>query len=121
MSDPFSRLLKELVAALPAPCGAVFIDWEGEAVGSAASDQSLRAAQEMGAHWGVVFRQALQALARAAVGPPLELMLRFADHRVVIWPVTEQYLLVVGCAPSTPMVQAAALIRATADQLRREM
>lgn len=116
--DVFSSLLQQLISDLPGARRAIFVDWEGEAVGQAGDD--LDAARLMGAHWGVVHSLMKRSLERHDL-PPDGVVLSFSDQRVVIKAVTDGYLVVCqttrDVSPSHEL-SACALI---AEKLQEEM
>lgn len=117
--DVFTNLMQELVTDLPGSRGAVFVDWEGEAVGQAGED--TEATRIMGAHWGVVHGLLQRSLESRKLLPSDGLVMGFEDRQVVIKPVADGYLVVCDVARGTSPGQALALCGQAADRLREEM
>jgi len=115
----FSTLLQRLVSDLPGSRGAVFVDWEGEAVGTAGGD--IEAVRLMGAHWGVVYSLLQRSLARRQSRPCDGLVLGFEDRQVVSQPVAEEYLVVCDTARETSPARALSLCSDAAARIREEM
>ncbi len=113
--DVFSSLLHQLITDLPGALRAVFVDWEGEAVGQTGDDPD--AARLMGAHWGVV-----HGLAKKNMAVPVEgLVLSFEDRHVVVKPVADGYLVVCETSRRTSPGQALWACARTATLIREEM
>ena len=63
----FGEILEQMVLRVPGAVGAIFADWEGEAVDQFAHIPPLDI-QLVGAHWGVVFNAATQFLQKIGGG-----------------------------------------------------
>jgi len=119
-ASPFADILERVVRALPGARGAIFIDWEGEEVGSfvQSSDMEIRL---VGAHWGIVFNLISKALGRTGLGAPEEILLRFDDQQVIIEQVDEGYIAVITMGTEANLGRGMGLARQASAQLRREM
>ncbi len=120
MSSGFRPILEQLVTALPGARGAIFLDWEGEAVDehSVIDRTDL---QILGAQWGVIYQQSVAALTKLGLGDLEELVLRFARDQVVLRRVTEGYLVLLALEPGANLGRALHLLRRAGDELREEM
>ena len=117
---PFAEILEQVVRDLPGARGAIFIDWEGEAVDAftMADDTEVRLA---GAHWGIVFNHVRSALDKLGQGEPREIMMRFDGQQVIIRRVDEGYMAIITMGPRTNLGRALGLMRRAGARLRREM
>ena len=116
----FAKILEEVVAAIPGALGAVFVDWEGEAVDtySRIGDTNVRI---VGAHWCIAYYQAHGIFTKLGLLSPLELVLRFADQQVIIRRVTEEYLVVLAMSPEGNLGRALHLLSRADEKLREQM
>ena len=119
-NSTFARILEQVVAAIPGARGAIFVDWEGEAV-DAFSRLSYTGIRLVGAHWGVVYNQLKLAMQRLRLGAPVELVLRFAREQVIIRRVTDDYLALVTLESGADFGRALAVMRWAEALLREEM
>lgn len=90
----FGDILKAMVERVPGAVGAVFADWEGEPVDQFAHIPALDI-QLVGAHWGVVWSQASERLARHA-GAVEELLIEGERATVLVRSVTDRYFVVLA-------------------------
>jgi len=120
IGSPFATILEDLVRAVPGADGAIFIDWEGEAVDafSPADEDRMRL---IGAHWGIIYNQSRNACDKIGIGAPFELLLRFEDQQVIIRHVTDEYLAIVTLDRGANLGRALGLMRTMEARLREEM
>lgn len=116
----FGEILKRVVAAVPGARGAIFADWEGEAVDNFSAQIDDTGLRLMGAHWGVIY-----SLARTAwtseLGQIKQLLLEFDTQRVVVRRVTEEYFVVMTLGLEGNLAYATRALDRAEDQLREEM
>ncbi len=91
----FGDILKAMVERVPGAVGAVFADWEGEPVDQFAHIPALDI-QLVGAHWGVVWSQASERLARNGLGAVEELLIEGERATVLVRSVTDRYFVVLA-------------------------
>lgn len=118
---PFGEILGEVVQKIPGALGAIFVDWEGEAVDMTPPHHQALALELMGAHWSIIYYQARAALARAHQEAPREVMLRFGRQLIVIRRITDDYLAILALDRPTHLARAMELMRRASAELRREM
>ena len=90
---PFKQILQNLVEAVPGATGAVFADWEGEAVEqfSRYDEYDIKVT---GAHKGIILDR-LRSIPRGSPpGDVEDIVVTSGDSRIVIVPVGPEYLLV---------------------------
>lgn len=119
-ASPFTDILEHVVRGLPGARGAIFIDWEGEEVGSFVhpGETEIRL---VGAHWGIVFTLISKALGRTGLGAAEEILLRFDDQQVIIEQVDEGYVAVITMGAEANLGRGLGLARLASARLRREM
>jgi predicted regulator of Ras-like GTPase activity (Roadblock/LC7/MglB family) len=119
-SSTFTEILEEAVTSLPGALGAIFVDWEGEAVDEFATpaEPEIRVT---GAQWGVAYYLARDLCAKHALGVPGEVVLRFQRQQVIISRVTDEYLLVLAMDADANLGRALEQARHAAVRLREEM
>ncbi len=116
----FSNILAEIVEDLPGIYGAVFVDWEGEAVDSVANFRNT-AVRLNGAHWGVIYNLAKTAFHKLKLGSPRELILSTAQQLVIIRRITDDYLVVVVTGDRTNLGRVLNRLGSAAEKIREEM
>lgn len=114
---PFKALLNRLLDNVPGSLGAIIVDWEGEAV-----DQVTRIDEYdikvVGAHNGVILQLMKEALERTASGQLQELTIRTDRARLLMVPLTEDYLLVLHLGAAALVGRAAQAARLCVAELR---
>ena len=110
-----------MVHAVPGALGAIFADWEGEAVGQFAHDSSDLDIQIFGAQWGVVWNQMQQALSRARLGAADELLVDGEHGAVMVRRVTPEYYVVLSLRRGTHLATAMRELDKIVVTLRAEM
>ncbi len=120
MTSGFTQILEDVVRAVPDSLGAIFVDWEGEAVDEFATpaEPDIRV---MGAQWGVADYLARDLCAKHALGMPSEVVLRFQQQQVIISRVTDEYLLVLAMRADANLGRALEQLRRAVVRLREEM
>lgn len=119
--NSFVPILQRLVERVPGALGAVFVDWEGEAVGGFAPELPALDLQIFGAQWGVVWVQLRRAFERAACGEPTELMVDGESGTALVRRVTDRYYVVLAVARDGALGKARQEISRGADELLAEM
>ena len=118
--SPFADILEEAVRDLPGAIGAIFVDWEGEAVDAFTHGDEMQI-KLLGAHWTIIYYQIKTALGKLGIEAPKEVLLRFEEQQVVIRQVTDEYLAIISMADQTHLGRAIGLMRRVEGRLRREM
>jgi predicted regulator of Ras-like GTPase activity (Roadblock/LC7/MglB family) len=116
----FGRILGDVVEQLPGALGAVFIDWEGEAVDQFAHIGTMDV-RLIGAHWGIVMAQAQAALEKLELGTPRQMVLRFTDQQIIIRRVDQDYVVVLAMSAEAHLGRALTLLGRAEARLRAEM
>ena len=117
----FVDLLQSAVERLPGVTGAVFADWEGEAVGSVALSTTESTVRIIGAHWGIVYFRCREMFDKLQLGSIDQIVLRFAGQCVVVGRVTDEYFVVLSLGADGHLGGALRALERLRDQLRAEM
>lgn len=120
MTSVFSAILRRALEGVPDALGAVFADWEGEAVDHVghAGDEDLRL---YGAHFGVVLNQVQRWLNLFHFGEAESIILNHARSDLVIQVVNREYYVVMALRPGSHLGSALKQAAALAAELRREI
>ena len=116
----FAEILKAMVERVPGAVGAIFADWEGEAVDQFAHVPTLEI-QLVGAHWGVVLALATRTLERAGAGGIEEMWIEGERALVLVRRVTERYYVVLTASRAAHLGQARRELEHGARTLLGEM
>jgi predicted regulator of Ras-like GTPase activity (Roadblock/LC7/MglB family) len=116
----FGEILRTMVERIPGAVGAIFADWEGEAVDQFAHIDKVEI-QLVGAHWGVVLSLATEHLKRAGLGAIEELLVEGELAQVLIRRVTERYYVVLAARRGVHLALARRELERSAQTLLGEM
>ncbi|MCA1662816.1 MAG: hypothetical protein LC659_00815 [Myxococcales bacterium] len=116
----FGEILEAIVRRVPGAIGAVFADWDGEPVDQFAHIAALDI-QLVGAHWGVVWSQATQRLAKHRLGAVEELIIEGDRAIVLVRLVAEGYFVVLATKRDAHLATALRELGRGAAILRGEM
>jgi predicted regulator of Ras-like GTPase activity (Roadblock/LC7/MglB family) len=116
---PFKKLLSRLLEDIPGAVGAIIIDWEGESV-----DQVTRVDEYdikvLGAHSGIILGMLRDALNRVESGDLGEVVIRTDQNKIMMVPLTDEYLLILQLGQSAITARAAYKMRLCVDELRAD-
>ena len=132
---PFTPILRTMLTEVPEAVGAIFADWEGEAVDQfpdprRAEDAATPVAQSaiesfdlrlFGAHWGVILNHVNAAMRTFHYGDPQILMLHHDLLDILIQRVDSQYYLLLALRPGGPVARALRQLERGVVALRAEM
>jgi len=116
----FGEILKAMVDRVPGAIGAIFADWEGEAVDQFAHIPPIDI-QLVGAHWGVVFNGASECVRRMGAGAVDELWVEGEHALVLVRRVSAQYYVVLATKRSAHLATARRELERSATTLLGEM
>jgi len=116
----FKELLGELVARVSGSQGAIFADWEGEAVDQVGlmDDYDLKI---IGAHKGLILYNLREVVARLGDDRLREIVITTATSRTLVLPVTNEYFLVLALDRSASLGRALLEARRCARVLQEEI
>ncbi|MBI5480780.1 MAG: hypothetical protein HY906_18115 [Deltaproteobacteria bacterium] len=132
---PFTPILRAMLAQVPDALGAIFADWEGEAVDQFPDPRRAEDAQTplasaaietfdlrlFGAHWGVILNHVNAALRTFHYGDPQIVMLHHDQLDIVIQSVDARYYVLLVLRPGAPMARALRELERSVQALRVEM
>ena len=120
MSTVFTAILQRAVERVPGAVGAIFADWDGEAVDhfskGSAYDMLLLAA-----HFGVVLNHVQSVLHLFHFGEAEEIILQHAQMDLIVRSVGEGYYVVLAAGAGTHLATARREAAVAAKALRAEM
>lgn len=116
---PFKSLMKRLLEDIPGALGAIIVDWEGESVDHVAriDDYDIKV---LGAHSGIILGQLRDTLSRVDSGELDQVVIRTGEDKILISPLTEDYLLILQLGGEAIVSRAAYKMRLCVDELRDE-
>jgi hypothetical protein len=132
---PFTPILRSMLVEVPDSLGAIFADWEGEAVDQFPDPRRADDAATplpppgidtfdlrlFGAHWGVILHHVNAAMRTFHYGDPQVMMLHHDRLDVLIQAVDEHYYLLVALRPGAPLGRALRELERAVQGLRVEM
>jgi predicted regulator of Ras-like GTPase activity (Roadblock/LC7/MglB family) len=117
---PFRGILQRAVERVPGAVGAIFADWDGEAV-----DHFSRVGKDelliVAAHYGVILNHVQSALHLSHFGEAEEIILRHQHVDVIVRVVDRDYFVVLVMAAESHLATALRETHAAASALRVEM
>ncbi len=116
---PFKSLLKRLLEDIPGALGAIIVDWEGEAVDQVALTNEYEI-KVLGAHSGIILAQLREALLRTDSGRLDEVVIHTGQNKILISPLTEEYLLILQLDSKAIAALATYKMRQCVTALRSE-
>ena len=120
MITVFTQILRRTVEHVPGAIGAVFADWDGEAVDSFAPgthDDMLI----LGAHYGVILNHVQSALHLSHFGEAEEIIVQHQKVDFILRPVDKHYYVVLAIRAGSHLATALRETLAAASALRAEM
>jgi len=113
-------MLADLVGQIPGAQGAVFLDWEGEAVDQFSHipkfDMLLA-----GAHWGIVLRIVQAFHDKHSLGNTEVVILNGPETDIIIKPIDAEYSVVLAMDSGTHLASALNAIERVVSEIRAEM
>ncbi len=119
-SSAFAEILAELVGQIPGALGAIFLDWDGEAVDQF-SHIPVMDILLVGAHWAIVLRHVQELLEKHSWGEPELLVLNGPDTDIIIKPITSDYALVLAMKSGHQLARALSAVDKVSVEIRQEM
>ncbi len=117
---PFTPILRQAVERVPGAIGAIFADWDGEAVDHVATGPS----EDMlvtGAHYGIVLNHVQSALHLFHFGEAEEMIVQHARVDLIVRAVRHGYYVLLAAHAGTHLAIARREVLAAASALAREM
>jgi predicted regulator of Ras-like GTPase activity (Roadblock/LC7/MglB family) len=120
MPSAFAEILAELVGQIPGALGAVFLDWDGEAVDQF-SHIPLFDILLVGAHWSIVLRLVHELVEKHAWGNTQLVVLNGPETDIIIKPITDDYAVVLAMKSGHHLAHAISAIDSVTGAIEREM
>jgi predicted regulator of Ras-like GTPase activity (Roadblock/LC7/MglB family) len=134
-ATPFTPILRTMLVDVPDSLGAIFADWEGEAVDQFPDPRRAEDAETplpesgidtfdlrlFGAHWGVILNHVNLALRTFHYGDPQIVMLHHERLDILIQKVDARYYLLLALRPGAPLGRALRELERGVQALRVEM
>jgi hypothetical protein len=117
---PFKLILQRAVERVPGAIGAIFADWDGEAVdhfGHGLKEDML----VLAAHYGVILNHVQALLHLTHFGEAEEIIFMHQKLDLIVRAVAKDYYVVLACAAGSHLATALREVGAAASALRAEM
>lgn len=120
MHSAFAEILTELVGQIPGALGAVFLDWDGEAVDQF-SHIPVMDILLVGAHWGLILRLVQNLVEKHAWGETQLVVLNGPETDIIIKPITNEYAVVLAMKAGHHLAHAITAVEKVTAAIEREM
>ena len=118
---PFKKIIRELVDSTPGATGAIFVDWEGEAVDQFTLDNDAHHIKVVGAHKGVIL-SLINDVGKATDDSRVDsVIMRMENYGVIMAPVKDGYFVAMTLKPDTSFSRARFGMEKAVEALRKEM
>ncbi|MDH3975109.1 MAG: roadblock/LC7 domain-containing protein [Deltaproteobacteria bacterium] len=118
---PFKAIMRNLVETIPGARGAIFVDWEGEAVDQYSLDEDVYQLKVMGAYKGVILKLINEAQKTVGSTDINTVTVKMNKYSIVLSPVKEGYYVALVVQSDTIMSRAAYMIRKSVKDLAANM
>jgi hypothetical protein len=118
---PFTIILQRVVERVPGALGAIFADWEGEAIGSFSPKVGKEELLILGAHYGVILNHVQSALHLTHFGEAYEVIFQHQKLDLIIRAVAKDYYVVLAIEAGAHLATALRETLEAARALRAEM
>ena len=118
---PFKKIMGNLIESIPGATGAIFLDWEGEAVDQYAVENDTYQLKVLGAHKGVILGLINDAQAIDEKNKVECVSIKMKNFSVIMAPVSDEYFVVLTLKPDSSISKARYGIRHTAKALMAEI
>ncbi len=119
---PFQSILKALIESVPGAMGAVFADYEGEAVDQVSRNGDSYHVKFMGAHYGILLEATRRISATTKTGNPRSLTVKTEKLDYYTAPVhVDGYFVVLAVDAGFPPGRAYLALHRAIRSLRNEM
>ena len=118
---PFKSIMKELVESTRGATGAIFVDWEGEAVDQYTLEEELYHLKVVGAHKNIILtliNDARKAIQNEQVE---SVTIKMENYNVLLGPVKDGYFVAVILKPEAIISKARHGMKKAVAALEKEM
>ncbi len=120
MPSAFAEILAELVGDIPGALGAIFLDWDGEAVDQF-SHIPVFDILLVGAHWGIVLRHVQDLVGKHSWGETQLVVLNGPETDILIKPITDEYAVVLTMKAGHHLAHAIDAVNNVTEAIEQEM
>ncbi|MBE9503836.1 MAG: roadblock/LC7 domain-containing protein [Proteobacteria bacterium] len=118
---PFRSIMKELVGSTRGATGAIFVDWEGEAVDQYTTEDELFHLKVVGAHKCVIL-ELINDAKKALKNEKVEsVTIKMENYNVLLGPVKDGYFVAVILKPEAIISEARHRMMKAVAALKKEM
>lgn len=118
---PFENIFKSLLADVEGSMGAMFLDYEGEAVNIVSPLFSRYDMQVIGAYEGIFLDQLRRICGDLTLGAPERFVITCADAVLLNWVLKDGYYVVLVLSRGAPQARAWHRLSTSRDQLMDEI
>lgn len=118
---PFKMIMKKLVEDTQGAMGAIFVDWEGEAVDQFSLDNESYNLKLVGAHKGVILSLINNTQRQLLDNEALQVIIKMEKYNVIIAPVKDGYFVVLKLKPEALLSKAHHGLKSAVAALKKEM
>lgn len=118
---PFKAIMRNLVETIPGARGAIFVDWEGEAVDQYSLDGDIYELKVMGAYKGVILNLINEAQKTVDSTDINSVIVKMDKYSIILAPVKEGYYVALVVQSGTIMSRAAYMIKKSVKELAANM
>lgn len=118
---PFKAIMRNLVETIPGARGAIFVDWEGEAVDQYSLDEDVYQLKVMGAYKGVILNLINEAQKTVDSTQINTVTVKMNKYSIILAPVKEGYYVALVVQSGTIMSRAAYMIKKSVKDLAANM
>jgi predicted regulator of Ras-like GTPase activity (Roadblock/LC7/MglB family) len=119
VTTAFTSILQHAVEHVPGAIGAIFADWDGEAVDQFGLDKDTL--MLLGAHYGIIFNHVQSALLTFHFGETVEIVLMHDRMDLLVNAVGQGYYVLLAVEGGAHLATALREVRVAASLLRKEM
>lgn len=118
---PFRSIMKELVESTRAATGAIFVDWEGEAVDQYTIEEELFHLKVVGAHKCIILELINDAKKSIQNEQVESVTIKMENYNVLLGPVKDGYFVAVILKPNAIISEARHRMKKAVVALAKEM
>jgi len=119
---PFGKILRQLIDTVPGAVGAVFADWEGEAVDQASNNGDSYHIKFLGAHHGILLSSVNRISDQVEMGEPRYITIKTEKTDYYTTPIHDGYFVVLAVkSGNAPQGLAHFALKKAVKHIRDEM
>lgn len=118
---PFRAIMKELVESIPGATGAIFVDWEGEAVDQYTVEEELYHLKVVGAHKGIILTLINDTRKTMQNEKVENVTIRMKNYNVLLGPVQDGYFVAITLKRDAALGEARYRMKKAVEDLKEHM